>query len=106
MINLAGAGRPGANFEDFGICCAFRHALTTEQKYKITIHLIFIVTMSGYRSLHRETLGSYPIWDISTSPVLGKSSLPNAAAKWRFFTACGDGLIRGYLVQEKSLEEK
>lgn len=62
--------------------------------------------MSGYRSLHRETLGSYPIWGIATCPILGKSSLPNAAPKWRFFTACGDGLVRAYLVEEKSLEEK
>jgi hypothetical protein len=58
--------------------------------------------MSGYRSLHRETVGSYPIWNTATSPVLGKSKAQ--APKWRIFTACGDGLVRAYLVQEKSLE--
>eukprot|EP00980_Cylindrotheca_fusiformis_P000710 scaffold168_cov124-Cylindrotheca_fusiformis.AAC.10 len=36
--------------------------------------------------------------------MLGKSKVPNAAPQWRIFTACGDGLVRGYLVQEKSME--
>ena len=63
--------------------------------------------MSGYRSLHRESVGSYPIWQVATSPVLTKSAKPNRkAASWRVFTACGDGLVRGYLVQEKTLETK
>lgn len=59
--------------------------------------------MSGYRSLHREAVGTYPIWSMATSPVLGKSKVPNAAPQWRILTACGDGLVRGYLVQEKSM---
>jgi WD40 repeat protein len=60
--------------------------------------------MSGYRSLHRESVGSYPIWQIATSPVLTKTTKPNKAPSWRVWTACGDGLVRGYLVQEKTLE--
>ena len=62
--------------------------------------------MSGYRSLHRESVGSYPIWQVTTTPVLTKSIKSSKSPSWRFFTACGDGLVRGYLVQEKSLESK
>ncbi|CAJ1966845.1 unnamed protein product [Cylindrotheca closterium] len=63
--------------------------------------------MSGYRSLHRETLGKYPIWSLAASATLKKkSSATNASNDWRIFAACGDGIVRGYLVGEKSLEEK
>ena len=74
--------------------------------------------MSGYRSLHRTLVGHDgehhvpPIWQVVTSPVLVKSlsSLSsisiNSGPCWRIWTACGDGLVRGYLIQEKSIKDK
>ena len=65
-------------------------------------------TMSGYRSIHRETIGSFPIWKIASSPVLttGSSNANNGASTWRIWIACGDGIVRGYLIVEKSLNTK
>lgn len=66
--------------------------------------------MSGYRSLHREKVGDFPIWQVVSSPILTKTitnnSLENkkAAPSWRIWAACGDGFVRGFLVREKSLE--
>jgi WD40 repeat protein len=70
--------------------------------------------MSGYRSIHRETLGSFPIWQVRCTPILRKGGTPAIIAnhsqalsvptRWRTWLACGDGLVRGYLVQEKTLE--
>lgn len=64
--------------------------------------------MSGYRSFHRETLGSFPIWQVASSPLLctGSSNTANnqLGASWRIWVACGDGVVRGYLVVEKTLE--
>ncbi|VEU33542.1 unnamed protein product [Pseudo-nitzschia multistriata] len=64
--------------------------------------------MSGYRSFHRESLGSFPIWQVASSPVLrtGSSNLAasQAGTAWRVWVACGDGVVRGYLVVEKTLE--
>lgn len=64
--------------------------------------------MSGYRSLHREKVGDYPIWTASTSPLLTtKPSLgvgPRAPPAWRVWAACGDGFVRGFWIQEKSLD--
>ena len=71
--------------------------------------------MSGYRSLHRENICSSPIWQVKTSTVLAKPSsiiaAPDSAGagggpSWRVWAACGDGLVRGYLVQEKSISQK
>jgi WD40 repeat protein len=68
--------------------------------------------MSGYRNIHREELGSFPIWQIQCSPILrkgGTTSLVNQAqalilpTTWRIWLACGDGLVRGYLITEKTL---
>ncbi|KAL3943319.1 MAG: hypothetical protein SGBAC_002602 [Bacillariaceae sp.] len=61
--------------------------------------------MSGYRSLHRETIGKYPIWSLAASPALMKKKSSNAS-NWRIFAACGDGILRGYMVGEKSVEAK
>jgi hypothetical protein len=72
--------------------------------------------MSGYRSLHRETIlpGGCPIWQVATTRVLGGKALTSAVGGsaaaagtvWRVWTACGDGLIRGFLIQEKSISQK
>ena len=72
--------------------------------------------MSGYRSIHREKIGSFPIWQAVCSPVLTKNSASTtattttraaaAAACWRVWLACGDGVVRGFLVIEKTLEQK
>jgi WD40 repeat protein len=70
--------------------------------------------MSGYRSIHREKIGSFPIWQAVCSPVLTKNSASttttttnqSAAACWRVWLACGDGVVRGFLVIEKTLEQK
>ena len=59
--------------------------------------------MSGYRSLHRTKVGDYPIWNLETSTTLRKPK-PGAPPSWRIWTACGDGIVRGYLIEEKSLE--
>lgn len=61
--------------------------------------------MSGYRSIHRENIGSFPIWQLVCSPVLSKNRV-NAAACWRVWCCCGDGAVRGFLVIEKTLEQK
>ena len=61
--------------------------------------------MSGYRSIHRENLGSFPIWQVASSPVLSNNSgTTQVGAAWRVWLACGDGVVRGYLVIEKTLE--
>jgi len=67
--------------------------------------------MSGYRSLHREKAGHFPIWHVVTSPLLTKASSSSSsslggksAPSWRIWAACGDGFVRGYLIREKSLE--
>ncbi len=63
--------------------------------------------MSGYRSLHREKVGDYPIWHVVSSPLLSKASSTlrgKSGPTWRIWAACGDGLVRGFLVREKSLE--
>jgi WD40 repeat protein len=61
--------------------------------------------MSGYRSLHREVAGSFPVWQVATSSLLAKpSNAPNQAPAWRIWLGCGDGFVRGYVVQEKTLE--
>jgi len=75
--------------------------------------------MRGYRSIHREKIGSFPIWQAVCSPVLTKNSASTttttttttgraaaAAACWRVWLACGDGVVRGFLVIEKTLEQK
>jgi WD40 repeat protein len=72
--------------------------------------------MSGYRSIHREKIGSFPIWQAVCSPVLTKNSAStttttstraaSAEACWRVWLACGDGVVRGFLVIEKTLEQK
>jgi len=60
--------------------------------------------MSGYRSIHRENLGSFPIWQVASNPVLTTGSNTNhGGSTWRIWIACGDGVVRGYLVVEKSL---
>ena len=60
--------------------------------------------MSGYRSFHRETLGKFPIWSIASSPLLTTTSTAHQKlSAWRIWVACGDGIVRGYLVNEKSL---
>ncbi|KAG7343685.1 WD-40 repeat-containing serine/threonine protein kinase [Nitzschia inconspicua] len=76
--------------------------------------------MSGYRTLHRESLGSFPIWHLLTttsssredsSTSRGTSATASAsttitnttASCWRLWAACGDGAIRCYLMKEKSL---
>eukprot|EP00536_Pseudo-nitzschia_multiseries_P009143 jgi/Psemu1/297162/fgenesh1_pm.250_\ len=63
----------------------------------------------GYRSFHRERLGSFPIWQVATSPVLRTGANSNGRSarshqSWRVWVACGDGVVRGYLVVEKTLE--
>ena len=67
--------------------------------------------MSGYRSIHREVLGSFPIWKVASSPILTTGSSSSTASQqrgliWRIWVACGDGVVRGYLVMEKSLDAK
>jgi WD40 repeat protein len=60
-------------------------------------------TMSGYRSLHRESVGSCPIWQVATSPVLATKA--SKTTSWRIWTASGDGLVKSYLVQEKEMQQ-
>ena len=67
--------------------------------------------MSGYRSIHREVIGSFPIWNVASSPILTTGSSSSTASQqrglvWRIWVACGDGVVRGYLVTEKSLDAK
>mmetsp|Transcript_9301 Transcript_9301/g.23120 ORF Transcript_9301/g.23120 Transcript_9301/m.23120 type:complete len:393 (-) Transcript_9301:67-1245(-) len=61
--------------------------------------------MSGYRSIHRQTLGNFPIWSIASSPLLTTGSTAHQKlSAWRIWVACGDGVVRGYLVTEKSVD--
>jgi WD40 repeat protein len=73
--------------------------------------------MSGYRSLHRERILETPVWSVATSPLLstastdsvaatGSSSGSNSSTPWRIWTASADGLVRGYIVTESSIESK
>ena len=76
--------------------------------------------MSGYRSLHREKICSCPIWHVETSNLLAKpSSIAThrmattpagdggaGGTSWRIWVACGDGVVRGFIVQEKSITQK
>ena len=63
--------------------------------------------MSGYRSVHRENLGTFPIWQVATSPILSTLCNTNQTmATWRLWLACGDGVVRGYRVVEKSLDSE
>jgi tubulin-specific chaperone E len=64
--------------------------------------------MSGYRTLHRERLGNFPIWHVVTTSTTAPSTSSSSSSSgcccdcWRLWTACGDGFIRGYLIQEKN----
>lgn len=70
--------------------------------------------MSGYRSLHRETLGSFPIWQVASGGSGGGggvmpsstniTTINNNSNNWRVFAACGDGVVRSYRIREKTLE--
>jgi WD40 repeat protein len=83
---------------------------------------IQLTNMSGYRSLHREQILETAVWSVATSPLLstattgsaGESSTKSVAAAtagssstpWRIWTASADGLVRGYIVTESSIETK
>lgn len=74
--------------------------------------------MSGYRSLHREKIGTFPIWHVAC----GGSTLRNARRSatagrvcggavggnndddtWEVVAACGDGIVRIFDIREKRL---
>ena len=76
-----------------------------ECKLCFTFTYIIQCIMSGYRSIHREKIGSFPIWKIACSPILSKKRV-NVAACWRVWLACGDGNVRGVLIIEKTAEQK
>jgi WD40 repeat protein len=75
--------------------------------------------MSGYRNIHRQdlstllrgssadssasTLPTIPVWHLTCGDVLLSKSKQNG---WRFWTACGDGFVRGFKVQEKTLADQ
>jgi tubulin-specific chaperone E len=66
---------------------------------------------SGYRTLYREALGNFSIWHVAVSNSNSNNSnhgsslaAAAAAAAWRVWAACGDGVVRGYYIQEKSNE--
>ena len=71
--------------------------------------------MSGYRTLHRETVETTAIWNVTTSPLLigGSSSNSSSSHKkkqqqqsgqYRVWTASADGGLRSYRVREKSMK--
>lgn len=77
--------------------------------------------MSGYRSLHRETVlpkkeeeedgdaaSAVITWKVASSPclVVKKQRSQQQACCWRLWAACSDGTTKSYLVEETSLAEK
>jgi WD40 repeat protein len=69
--------------------------------------------MSGYRSLHREQILETPVWSVATSPQLSTATesavagtTTGSSTPWRIWTASADGLVRGYIVTESSIESK
>jgi hypothetical protein len=61
--------------------------------------------MSGYRQQHRENVVDTAIWNVQASDRLSPST-KGSETNWRIWTASADGLMRSYMVQEKSVDSK